>query len=366
MRSKRQKSSDTFRLQLLIDARSRTFSWILPALGTHRARLVGSSDCPEEMVDRAADRPKASPARTRPDVAQPGLTAAPSHGELKLIAQTLCLPLLVTSNSADLVAQIKASSMAKEGGDAGVCTALVHAAFKLIDKNGDGALSRIEIVKALRTSAQVRKLLALPEKIRQEDGTRDLFERVYQAIDTDDSKSITLTEFEAYFSPATQPGPPPAASTLSDGTILVSLTVTALAVAYALLLIRHLALAKLSVGGSPSAATVAAAVNGDTALAVSAVSAVAKTVAARVAAAVANSAVGAAIAARGAAANSAAGAAATATVATAAAPDATADAPADATADTADAPAESSGAAIYRAAGYPPADPAATPSPMSV
>ena len=218
-------------------------------------------------------RPNKSPARTRPDVAPspPVLTAEPSHGDLKLIAQTLCLPPLAKSNSADLVAQIKASSKAKEEGDAGVCTAIVHAAFKLIDKNGDGVLSRIEVVKALRDSAQVRKLLALPEKIRQEDGTRDLFERVYQSIDTDDSKSITLAEFEAYFSPALRP----AASTWSDGTVFVSITVAFLGVAYALLLIRHLALAKLSVGGTPSAAAAAAAVNSDATLAASAVGEVA-------------------------------------------------------------------------------------------
>ena len=308
-------------------------------------------------------RPNKSPARTRPDVAPspPVLTAEPSHGDLKLIAQTLCLPPLAKSNSADLVAQIKASSKAKQEGDAGVCTALVHAAFKLIDKNGDGVLSRIEVVKALRDSAQVRKLLALPEKIRQEDGTRDLFERVYQSIDTDDSKSITLAEFEAYFSPATRP----AASTWSDGTVFASITVAFLGVAYALLLIRHLALAKLSVGGTPSAAAAAAAVNSDATLAASAVGEVAKTVAARVAAAVANSAVGVAFAGRVAEANSAAGAAAAPTVATAAAAD-DATAPADdATADDGPA-AESSGAAVYRAAGHPPVDAAGTPAPRSM
>ena len=238
-----------------------------------------------------------------------------------------------------------------------MCTAIVHAAFKLIDKNGDGVLSRIEVVKALRDSAQVRKLLALPEKIRQEDGTRDLFERVYQSIDTDDSKSITLAEFEAYFSPALRP----AASTWSDGTVFASITVAFLGVAYALLLIRHLALAKLSVGGTPSAAAAAAAVNSDATLAASAVGEVAKTVAARVAAAVANSAVGVAFAGRVAEANSAAGAAAAPTVANAAAADDAAAPADDATADDGPA-AESSGAAVYRAAGYPPGDAAGTPS----
>ena len=108
-------------------------------------------------AEAAANRPSKSPARTRPDPARPvAPTAAPSHGELKLIAKTLCLPPLATAGSADLVAQIKASSTAKDNGDAGVCTALVHAAFKLIDKNGDGVLSRIEVIKALRDSPQVR------------------------------------------------------------------------------------------------------------------------------------------------------------------------------------------------------------------
>lgn len=106
--------------------------------------------------------------------------------------------------SEELVAQITESSTAKEGGDPAVCLAMVRAAFKRIDKNGDGVLSRIEVVQALRSDAEVRMLLHLPQKIRQEDGTRDLFERVYQQIDTDESKSITLQEFEAYFLPALQ------------------------------------------------------------------------------------------------------------------------------------------------------------------
>ena len=76
----------------------------------------------------------------------------------------------------------------------------VSTAFDLIDRNGDGVLSRAEVIKALRDNADVRQLLHLPAHIRQEDISRTEFERVFQAIDTHESKTITRDEFEAYFS----------------------------------------------------------------------------------------------------------------------------------------------------------------------
>ena len=72
-------------------------------------------------------------------------------------------------------------------------------AFQLIDKNSDGVLTRIEVIKACRADAEVRVLLGLPEKIRQEDGTRDAFEAVFQRLDADDSKAIDLLEFRRVF-----------------------------------------------------------------------------------------------------------------------------------------------------------------------
>ena len=74
-----------------------------------------------------------------------------------------------------------------------------EAAFKLIDKNGDGTLTRAEIIKGCRNEQRVRELLQLPLTIRQEDGTRDVFETVYQLIDKDDSKSIDLKEFQVFW-----------------------------------------------------------------------------------------------------------------------------------------------------------------------
>ena len=46
------------------------------------------------------------------------------------------------------------------------------------------------MIQAARADESVRALLGLPEKIRQEDGSRDAFEAVFQMIDADDSKTV--------------------------------------------------------------------------------------------------------------------------------------------------------------------------------
>ena len=79
-------------------------------------------------------------------------------------------------------------------GQALPATSEIAEAFARIDTNGDGVLSRIEVIKACRADEGVRMLLRLPQVIRQEDGTRDVFERVFQRLDADDSKEITLVE----------------------------------------------------------------------------------------------------------------------------------------------------------------------------
>ena len=72
-------------------------------------------------------------------------------------------------------------------------------AFELIDKNGDGRLTRIEVIQACKHDPRVRELLRLPETIRQEDGSREAFEQVFQRMDKDDSKSVDLEEFMAFW-----------------------------------------------------------------------------------------------------------------------------------------------------------------------
>lgn len=78
-------------------------------------------------------------------------------------------------------------------------SAAILEAFQIIDKNADGSLSRAEIIKACRSSHKIRSLLGLPSVIRQEDGSRDVFEEVFQQFDSDGSKSIDLSEFQKFF-----------------------------------------------------------------------------------------------------------------------------------------------------------------------
>merc|ERR1740121_57296 len=84
--------------------------------------------------------------------------------------------------------------------------AVASEAFRIIDKNGNGSLSRIEVILACRRDPSVRALLGLPATIRQEDGSRDRFEQVFQAMDSDDSKDVDFEEFARFVAEMQQTG----------------------------------------------------------------------------------------------------------------------------------------------------------------
>jgi Ca2+-binding EF-hand superfamily protein len=67
--------------------------------------------------------------------------------------------------------------------------------FKRIDRDGDGSVTHIELIKALRGDRTVAAALQLPSHIRQEDGTRDSYMLCFNEIDRDGTGTISLDEF---------------------------------------------------------------------------------------------------------------------------------------------------------------------------
>jgi len=82
-------------------------------------------------------------------------------------------------------------------------------AFKLIDKNSDGTLSKAEVLLALRKHESVRELLGLTTG-KEADGSREAFDAAFALMDKDESATISPAELTAYLKDALNP-PPPAA-----------------------------------------------------------------------------------------------------------------------------------------------------------
>ena len=71
--------------------------------------------------------------------------------------------------------------------------------FNKIDKDGSGEINKRELIIALRKDDAVSSALKLPARIRQEDGTRDTFEQVFQSIDRSEDNLINWSEFISFF-----------------------------------------------------------------------------------------------------------------------------------------------------------------------
>jgi Ca2+-binding EF-hand superfamily protein len=78
--------------------------------------------------------------------------------------------------------------------------AKLRAVFDTIDRNHDGSIDVRELLLCLRKHPDVAEFMHLPVHVRQEGGTRETFEEMFQAIDKDGSRDVTWPEFESYFS----------------------------------------------------------------------------------------------------------------------------------------------------------------------
>ena len=81
--------------------------------------------------------------------------------------------------------------------------------FRQIDGNGDGQISQIEFIRALRRDSALALKLGLPHVIHQEDESRRLFESTFHELDADNSKTISLSEWLHFYVPDDPPPLPP-------------------------------------------------------------------------------------------------------------------------------------------------------------
>uniref|UniRef100_A0A7S4SL61 EF-hand domain-containing protein n=1 Tax=Alexandrium monilatum TaxID=311494 RepID=A0A7S4SL61_9DINO len=86
--------------------------------------------------------------------------------------------------------------------------AALRAVFDRVDVNGSGSISMIETIKALRTDERFAQALGFAGTVwvRQEDGTRDAFMRVFNRVDLDSDSTISWEELVAAAAAACQPG----------------------------------------------------------------------------------------------------------------------------------------------------------------
>ena len=72
--------------------------------------------------------------------------------------------------------------------------------FGALDRNGDGEVDVRECILAVRKNRgdAAARLGLLGGRVRQEDGSRDAFEVVFQAIDKDGSRTISRSELRVW------------------------------------------------------------------------------------------------------------------------------------------------------------------------
>jgi hypothetical protein len=70
---------------------------------------------------------------------------------------------------------------------------------EIFDKLADGKtyVTAPKLILALRKYPKIAEILEVPSDIKQEGGTRDIFEEWFRSIDTDDSRTIDWEEFMA-------------------------------------------------------------------------------------------------------------------------------------------------------------------------
>lgn len=71
--------------------------------------------------------------------------------------------------------------------------------FEQCDTSRDDSINKRELIKVCRSDSNIADFFGLPSNIRQEDGSREQMERLFQAVDTDSDRQLSWTEFRKFF-----------------------------------------------------------------------------------------------------------------------------------------------------------------------
>jgi len=77
--------------------------------------------------------------------------------------------------------------------------AQLYQIFQDCDKEGNGLINKRELIKAVRRDPSTAEFFGLPSRIRQEDGSRDKMEELFQAMDQSGDAEVAWEEFQAFY-----------------------------------------------------------------------------------------------------------------------------------------------------------------------
>eukprot|EP00931_Biecheleriopsis_adriatica_P108781 TRINITY_DN8306_c0_g1_i7.p1 TRINITY_DN8306_c0_g1~~TRINITY_DN8306_c0_g1_i7.p1 ORF type:complete len:2146 (-),score=473.90 TRINITY_DN8306_c0_g1_i7:103-6483(-) len=124
----------------------------------------------------------------------PQISAAPSQQAEEVMPQTLAPDQLATiteekpHGAEELAKRIDTTDKER-----------LREIFDSCDTQGNGMINKRELIKAVRRDPSTAEFFGLPHEIRQEDGSRDKMESLFQAIDNDQDREITWEEFLTFY-----------------------------------------------------------------------------------------------------------------------------------------------------------------------